>query len=117
MGKSRYQIELEEFKAKIPEIIKQTAADHGMDLCEAGLSDLFQRLDVPYQKPVENCVVSLSFRIDLPVERSSWGSMDVAEDAEEDLGIIESIIDAALRKQFPDTYQKFSLDIQETFVA
>lgn len=91
MAESRYKKELDDYKARIPEIIKERAEYHGVEVCDEGLVDLFQRLDIPEKH--YNKIVAREGWVEYRVYFKSSGGSYRPDD---DLSEIEDAIQVAL---------------------
>lgn len=100
--KSKYQAELEEFKKNLPDIIMKTAEDHGLDLCEEGLQDLFKRLDVPWTPPKQEANISLNFMMNLNFEENNYGYYDMTRKSEGLVNDLSKALNNFLTENFED---------------
>lgn len=115
MGTSPYKRQLEDFKKALPEKLLEHAAKNGLELCDEGLADFFNDIGVEWKSPREDTMVTINFRIALPVKRNSWGGNDVHEDGEAEVDDLLYKVEKLLCKE-SDSYQSGSISLEELYV-
>lgn len=114
MAKSKYLVELEEFKTKLPEVLLKHANMNGIDVCSSGLADFFKEMGVEWKGREEAHYMHISARcIMLPVEGTYY---EVTSEGQDSIVAFEKDIRELAKKYGFWQEGKTSIDIDEYYI-